>query len=127
LLAQRNQTLALKAQAQANLAQSEAKFSFRSEWELKVLEINLDRAKEDMTRAKNQSEGGVITPEQFDHIKKAFETASAQLDASRAQLLVSKSMIFKCVGILLRRPIPRSKYLMRSLKIQDFMLRQTAS
>jgi membrane fusion protein (multidrug efflux system) len=60
---------------------------------IKVLEINLDRAKEDMTRAKNQSEGGVITTEQFDHIKKAFETASAQLDAARAQLLVSKSMI----------------------------------
>ena len=46
-----------------------------------------------MARAKNQSEGGVITAEQFDHIKKAYETASAQLDAARAQLLVSKSMI----------------------------------
>ncbi|TAL59469.1 MAG: HlyD family secretion protein, partial [Bacteroidetes bacterium] len=46
-----------------------------------------------LTRAKNQSDGGVITPEQFDHIKKAYETASAQLDAARAQLTVSKSMI----------------------------------
>ena len=92
LVAQRNQTLALRAQAQANLAQSEAKFT-SDQMGIKVLEINLNRATEDMTRAKNQSEGGVITPEQFDHIKKAFETASAQLDASRAQLLVSKSMI----------------------------------
>ena len=46
-----------------------------------------------MTRAKSQSEGGVITSEQFEHIKKASETASAQLDAANAQLLVSKSMI----------------------------------
>jgi membrane fusion protein (multidrug efflux system) len=46
-----------------------------------------------MTRAKNQSDGGVIAPEQFDHIKKAYETASAQLEAAKAQLLVSKSMI----------------------------------
>ena len=46
-----------------------------------------------MTRAKSQSAGGVITSEQFDHIKKASETASAQLDAAKAQLLVSKSMI----------------------------------
>ena len=32
----------------------------------------MERASEDMNRAKNQSEGGVITPEQFDHIKKAI-------------------------------------------------------
>ena len=44
-------------------------------------------------RAKSQSEGGVITPEQFDHISKAYETATAQLEAAKAQLQVSKSMI----------------------------------
>jgi membrane fusion protein (multidrug efflux system) len=60
---------------------------------IKVLEISLERANEDMTRAKKQSEGGVITTEQFDHIKKTYETASAQLEAAKAQLLVSKSMI----------------------------------
>jgi membrane fusion protein (multidrug efflux system) len=60
---------------------------------LKVLEINVERATEDLTRAKNQSAGGVITTEQFDHIKKAYETAIAQLEAARAQLMVSKSMI----------------------------------
>jgi membrane fusion protein, multidrug efflux system len=92
LLAQRNQSIAIRAQAQANLTQSEVKFN-SDQKSIKVLEINLERAGEDMTRAKSQSEGGVITPEQFDHIKKAFETASAQLDAAKAQLLVSKSMI----------------------------------
>ena len=92
LVAQRNQTLALGVQSQANLAQAEAKYS-SDQMGIKVLEISLDRANEDMTRAKKQSDGGVITTEQFDHIKKAFETASAQLDAAKAQLFVSKSMI----------------------------------
>ncbi len=92
LVAQRNQTFALRVQAQANLTQSEVKYN-SDQKSIKVLEINLDRADEDMTRAKNQSDGGVITPEQFDHIKKAAETASAQLEAAKAMLLVSKSMI----------------------------------
>jgi len=92
LVAQRNQTMAIRAQALANLTQSEVKYS-SDQKSIKVLEINLDRANEDMIRAKNQSEGGVITTEQFDHIKKAYETAVAQLDVANAQLAVSKSMI----------------------------------
>ena len=76
----------------ANLMQSEAKY--RSDLtSLKVLEIGLDRASDDLDRAKTQSAGGVITTEQFDHIQKAWETASAQLEAGKAQLAVSKSMI----------------------------------
>ena len=92
LIAQRNQTIALREQAHANLNQSEVKYS-SDQKSIKVLEISLERANEDMARAKNQAEGGVITTEQFDHVKKAFETATAQLDAAKAQLLVSKSMI----------------------------------
>jgi membrane fusion protein, multidrug efflux system len=92
LVAQRNQTVALRDQALANLTQSEVKYS-SDQKSIKVLEINLDRANEDMIRAKNQSEGGVITTEQFDHIKKTYETAVAQLDVAKAQLAVSKSMI----------------------------------
>jgi membrane fusion protein (multidrug efflux system) len=92
LRAQKDQTIALRSQALANYAQSEAKYS-SDQMSLKVLEINVERATEDLTRAKNQSAGGVITTEQFDHIKKAYETAIAQLEAARAQLMVSKSMI----------------------------------
>lgn len=92
MVAQRNQTVALRAQAQANFVQSEVKYA-SDQKSIRVLEINMARATDDMNRAKTQSEGGVITPEQFDHAKKAFETASAQLDAAKAQLLVSKSMI----------------------------------
>ncbi len=91
-ISQRNQSIALRSQALANLSQSEVKYN-SDQKSIKVLEINLDRAREDLTRANIQSDGGVITPEQFDHIKKAYETASAQLDAAKAQLLVSKSMI----------------------------------
>jgi membrane fusion protein (multidrug efflux system) len=92
LLAQRNQTLAMRAQAQANFNQAEIKYN-SDQKSIRVLEIGLERATEDLNRAKSQSEGGVITQEQFDHIKKSFETATAQLDAGKSQLLVSKSMI----------------------------------
>lgn len=97
LLAQRNQSVALRQQAQANLNQSEVKFNSDQKG-LRVLEINLERATEDLNRAKNQSDGGVITAEQFDHVKKAFETATAQLDAAKALLLVSKSMILSATA-----------------------------
>ncbi len=92
LIAQRNQSLALRAQALANLSQTEVKYG-SDQKSIKVLEINLERTNDDMTRAKSQSDGGVITAEQFDHIKKGYETAVAQLEASKSQLLVSKSMI----------------------------------
>jgi membrane fusion protein (multidrug efflux system) len=92
MISQRNQSISMKAQAEANLAQAEAKYN-SDQKSIKVLEISLERATEDLNRAKRQSEGGVITAEQFDHSKKAWETASAQLDAAKAQLAVSKSMI----------------------------------
>jgi membrane fusion protein (multidrug efflux system) len=92
LFAQRNQAMALKAQALANFSQSEVKYS-SDQKNIRVLEINLERANEDLARAKKQSDGGVITTEQFDHIRKAYETASAQLEAGKAQLQVSRSMI----------------------------------
>jgi membrane fusion protein, multidrug efflux system len=92
LISQRNQSLSVRTQAIANLSQSVAKYN-SDEKSIRVLEISLERATEDLNRAKSQSDGGVITVEQFDHIKKAYETASAQLEAAKAQLIVSKSMI----------------------------------
>jgi membrane fusion protein, multidrug efflux system len=92
LHAQKEQTIAMKSQAQANLNQSEIKFS-SDQKSIRVLEINLDRSKEDLDRAKIQSEGGVITREQLDHANKAFETAEAQLESAKSQLLVSRSAI----------------------------------
>jgi membrane fusion protein, multidrug efflux system len=92
LVAQRNQAIALRVQASTNLGQANAKFT-SDQQSLKVVEINLERAREDLERAKKQSEGGVITQEQYDHITKAYEAASAQTDASEALIAVSKSMI----------------------------------
>lgn len=92
MVSQRDQAMALRDQSLANLAQAEAKYA-SDQKSIIVLEINLARATDDLTRAKSQSEGGVITAEQFDHIKKADETASAQLDAAKAQLTVSRSSI----------------------------------
>ena len=92
LHAQRNQSVAMKAQVLANLSQSKIKFS-SDQKSIRVLEINLERATEDLARAKSQSDGGVITAEQYDHIKNVYETSVAQLDAAKAQLLVSGSMI----------------------------------
>jgi membrane fusion protein (multidrug efflux system) len=92
LIAQRNQAMALKIQALTNLDQANAKY-VSDQQSLKVVEINLDRAKEDLERARKQSEGGVITEEQYDHITKAYEAASAQAEASKALIAVSKSQI----------------------------------
>jgi membrane fusion protein (multidrug efflux system) len=92
LIAQKNQTQAVRIQALANLNQAEIKYN-SDQKSLKVLDINLEKAEDDMKRAKSQSDGGVITPEQLDHITKGYETAVAQLEAAKAQLQVSRSLI----------------------------------
>jgi membrane fusion protein, multidrug efflux system len=92
LIAQKNQATALRSQARASINQAEVKYS-SDQKSIRVQEINLERAREDIDRAKAQFSGGVITQEQFDHTKKAFESAGATLDAAKAQLAVSKSLI----------------------------------
>jgi len=92
LIAQRNQSLALRAQAKASLSQAEIKYS-SDQKSIRVQEINVEKSEEDLVRAKEQYSGGVITQEQFDHIRKANESAAALLDAAKAQLNVSRSLI----------------------------------
>lgn len=92
LLAQKQQVQSLKVQAEANKAQTEAKYQFDQK-NIKVLEIGVEKANEDYDRTKVQFAGGVATKEQFDHIKKAKEIAQAQFEAAKAQLLVSKTQI----------------------------------
>ena len=55
--------------------------------------VNVARAREDLDRAEIQLKGLVISREQYDHIKKNFESAQAQLDAAQAQLEVGKAQI----------------------------------
>jgi membrane fusion protein (multidrug efflux system) len=58
-----------------------------------VLEVSLSKTKEDFERAKVQFAGNVITQEQFDHAKKALETAQAQLEAAHSMANVSNTQI----------------------------------
>jgi membrane fusion protein, multidrug efflux system len=92
LLAQKQQVIASKLQTIATKQQSEAAF-FYDEKNIKVSDIALEKSNEDFARAKTQFNGGVITKEVFDHIKKTKETAQAQLEAAKAQLSVSKTKI----------------------------------
>ena len=92
LIAQKNQAIANKLQTEAAIAQAEAKYQFDLK-NNKILEIALSKAQDDFNRAKNQFKGDVITQEQFDHAKKAVETAQAQLDAARSQAKVSNAVI----------------------------------
>lgn len=92
ILAQKQQVITMKSQTEANKAQAQAKLQY-DEKNIKILQIGLEKSKEDFDRAKTQFAGGVITKEQYDHLLKAKETAQAQLEAAQAQLLVSKTMI----------------------------------
>ena len=92
LYAQENQALALKAQAMSTKAQTEASYDYDQQ-SLKVLQVNIDKAKEDFERAKAQFAGNIITQEAYEHASKSLEAATAQYSASNANLAVSKAKI----------------------------------
>jgi len=92
LIAQKNQISAMLVQANAQLEQANAKLNYDTE-NIKVFDVAVEKAKEDYERAKQQISGDVITREQFDHLKKAYETAKAQLNAAKIQLSVSRAQI----------------------------------
>ena len=92
LVAQRVQAVAMLDQANSSVTQAAAKYELDQK-NVRVQEVNVEKAKEDLDRATIQFDGKVITREQFDHMGKTHEAAIAQLEASRAQLAVSKSQI----------------------------------
>jgi len=92
MVAQKNQIVAAKAQAESMVLQSNAKYQYDLK-NNKVQEVMLSKAKEDFDRAKAQYEKDVITREQFDHAKKTLETAQAQMDAARSLVNVSSAQI----------------------------------
>lgn len=92
LIAQKKQTLAMLEQAYAQLEQAKAKLNYDNE-NIKVFEVYNEKAKEDYERAKIQVAADVITREQYDHLKKAWETTKAQLDVAKIQLSVSRAQI----------------------------------
>jgi membrane fusion protein, multidrug efflux system len=92
LNALRIQEVTSKHQKIALAQQNQANYSLYEE-DLKVQKIALETAKEDISRAKIQFEGGVITKEKYDHAQKDFETAQAKYDKSLAQLTLAKAQI----------------------------------
>jgi membrane fusion protein (multidrug efflux system) len=92
LLAQKQHFIALKEQTISSRIQAEAKYNFDKQ-NIKVLEVNMQKALDDYNRAKDQFSQDVISKEQFEHLQKAYESAKAQLDAGNTQLSVSKAQI----------------------------------
>lgn len=92
LFAQKQQVVSLKAQTKAGKDQAEAKYQYDVK-NIEILKIAVERAKEDYDRVKVQFNGGVTTKEQYDHLKKALETAQAQYEAAKAQIQLSKTQI----------------------------------
>jgi len=92
LLAQKQQIIANITQSETGKVQAQAKLNFDTK-NTEVLNIALQRAKEDYDRGATQFAGGVIPKEQYDHLKKGLETAQAQYNAGKSQLEVSKSQI----------------------------------
>ncbi|HYW96653.1 MAG TPA: HlyD family secretion protein [Bacteroidales bacterium] len=99
LVARKRQAETQLAQAKSSKLQAQAKFNYEKE-SIRVVEIEYERVSEDFDRAKKQYEGNVITREQFDHSRKALETAKARLDASRSQLKVAGTMIESAVAAM---------------------------
>jgi membrane fusion protein, multidrug efflux system len=92
LVSQKIQSEAVRDQAISGKQQAEAKYLLDQKG-LVVQEINCARAKEDFDRATAQIQGNVISQEQFDHIKKTYESSKAQLETAKAQIDVSKSQV----------------------------------
>jgi len=92
LFAQKLQAKAALDQAFSSVDQARARYELDQRSE-QVQQISVARAKEDLDRASSQYEGKVISKEQFDHAKKTYESASAVMDAARAQKDVSKAQI----------------------------------
>jgi membrane fusion protein (multidrug efflux system) len=92
MVAQKNQTIAAKMLAEASVLQAQAKYQYDLKSN-KVLEVFLSKTEEDYDRAKVQFDGNVITQEQYDHAKKALETAQAQLEAAHSMANVSNTQI----------------------------------
>jgi len=92
LLAQKQQTIAMKEQTITAKIQAEAKYNFDKE-NIKVLDVNYRKALDDYNRGKTQYSADVISKEQFEHLEKALESSKAQIDAANSQLQVSKAQI----------------------------------
>ncbi len=92
LVAQKLQAQVMIEQAQANLLQAQAKLHYDIE-NIKVLEVDDNKAQDDLKRASAQFDGGVLTEEQFQDFESVHETTKAKLKAAKTALGVSRAAI----------------------------------
>ena len=92
LKSQKMQAEANTTQMQTNVGQAESKLK-ADEDNIKVLEINAEKAKTDFDRATKQKEADVITQESYENYRKASQTTAAQLTAAQTQLKVTRAQI----------------------------------
>jgi len=76
---------AQEAQSQANLEYSQRNVSLAG--------INLDRVREDFSRASMQYTDNVITREQYDHARQALQAAEAQHKVAQSQVTTSRAQL----------------------------------
>lgn len=80
------------ADLQAQLELAKAGLIFAQE-KIPLAQVNLNRAKDDYQRAELQFNKGVFTQEQFDHAKKALESAQVEFNIAKAQVGVSQAQV----------------------------------
>jgi membrane fusion protein (multidrug efflux system) len=92
LKAQKQQAEAMVRQMLTNVRQAEAKLNADKE-NIKVFEINMDKAKTDFDRSTAQKDADVITQEQYENFRKNHLTSVAQYHSALAQVEVSKVQV----------------------------------
>ncbi|MCE1163801.1 MAG: HlyD family secretion protein [Bacteroidetes bacterium] len=97
LVAQKEQTIAVREQTVSAKTQAEAKYKYDRE-NIKVLEVKYRKAADDYNRGKSQYSADVITKENYEHLEKALETSKAELDAANSLLGVSRAQIGNTVA-----------------------------
>ena len=60
---------------------------------ISLAKVNLEKAKEDFDRAKNQYKDNIITKEQYDHSAKALDAAQAEYNISLTKPALSKAQL----------------------------------
>ena len=78
LKARKNQIKTIIDQNLISINVSESQYDLSKD-DIELQKINTDKAKNDFARAKVQFDGGVITLEKYEHVKKDFESAEARL------------------------------------------------
>ncbi len=92
LKARKNQIQTVIDQNLVAIKESECEYDI-NKYNIELQTINAEKAKDDLTRAKIQFDGGVITLEKYEHFKRDFESADAKLTEAQKRAVYIKSNI----------------------------------